>query len=134
MHNELERSMAFTKAIGLVIWLFLDTIQWLNRNKIITINPVAMFFVDKTASTAWLVSVIASIVLSGYRLNGALERDAKSAESVTHGTDLIISLCDLFLPLSLLGYVQNETFVGFCGTLSSYLGLKNYFRSKNRFQ
>ena len=126
IQNEFERSLSVSKAVGLAIWLFLDTIQWLQKTRIININPLTMFFIDRTASTAWLLSIISSIVLNAFKLNQAMESDVKSPETVNFATNLIISICDVFLPLSQLGYVKSESLVGTCGTISSCLALKTF--------
>ncbi len=124
--DEYERILGFTKALGLAFWLFLDTIQWLHRSGIVSFSAYANG-IDTNASLCWLVSIVFSILLNGYRLKRELKHSNGNVIEkgvVKVASEMVISLCDLALPLGLLGIVRDEGVVGLCGVVSSYLALK----------
>lgn len=124
--NEYERVLCFTKALGLASWLFLDTLQWLHRSGIVLFSAYAGG-IDTSASLCWIVSIVSSILLSGYRLGKELEVSKGNVTEkgvVKAAGEMVVSLCDLALPLGLLGIVRDEGVVGLCGVVSSYLSLK----------
>lgn len=78
-----------------------------------------------SGACCWLVANVATLIKSMQKLKVGLEEGQSPSFR-----DLLVSVCDLALPLGLLGAIQNEGIVGLCGTISSLLGMHKMLEEK----
>ncbi|XP_050406343.1 peroxisomal membrane protein 11A [Patella vulgata] len=121
------------------LWLILDHIIWFGKVEALQIQIKTW---TVWASRAWLVSLLAATVINIHKINHVKAQIAKAGsrhgqsdhqhrndkqllKRDYHGAQMTFlkDFCDVFIPLSSLGYVS-PGLGAFCGVVSSYVGFK----------
>jgi len=152
-----EQLTTIARQLGYFGYLCYDALVWANTVKFITLTKENATKYTNRASRLWLLGILSSIINGMLKANRLAneskefrstkwgdkslgdnaERTAQfhsiEAERVVARYQFVQDLLDVWIPASVLGYVDlNDGVIGVCGTLSSLMGLRTQWYAVNK--
>lgn len=143
IEDDVIRTCAMGRSLMLAGWLTLDGVQWLNIQKILSIDDID--WVNRNAARFWFFGLLFALSADLYRLRNNVQRldaiekggfkrlvgeqDLKTEHYalVKEQKKILLEVTqdalDMVIPASILGYINvSSGFVGLVGTVTSLIG------------
>ncbi|KAI8615870.1 peroxisomal biogenesis factor 11, partial [Chytriomyces sp. MP71] len=126
---------AIAKNFFMIVWVTLDTCQWLNATSLYSFPSIAS--INVRANQSWLAYILFSILGNLHklrlnarqtRLNGGVPLRTLQEERKRLLRATVQDCLDVVLPVAMLEYVQLESgYLGIIGAVTSLMGACEYF-------